>query len=214
MRVLGIDEAGRGCVLGPLVVAGYVIDGVHDDVLRAAGAADSKTLSPKRRDEARERLAPLGTADVRRIPATAIDEGNLNVLEERVIVELVALWRPDLVICDALGHPRTLPAVIARLRRDVALVTPDVAGQRWLMEPRADGTHAVVGAASIFAKTTRDAALDALRAEWGQFGSGYPSDPETRAWLATWSATGKPWPDFVRTRWGTIRAIAQQGIFS
>ena len=65
MRVLGIDEAGRGCVLGPLVVAGFIAGVDEDDVLHEAGARDSKRLSAKRRDEAAVALGSLGTADVR-----------------------------------------------------------------------------------------------------------------------------------------------------
>ena len=210
MRVLGIDEAGRGCVLGAMVVAGFVVDGVSEDELRTAGAADSKALSAQKRIAARERLRALGRGDVRAISAVEIDDANLNHLEERVIVDLVATYEPDVVIVDALGHPRTLPTVIARLR--AALPKPAPA-QRWLMEPKADGTYAVVGAASIFAKTTRDGLLDDLREEFGNFGSGYPGDPATKAWLLAWKRSGRPWPSFVRTRWGTISALGQQPLF-
>jgi ribonuclease HII len=209
MRVLGIDEAGRGCVLGPMVVAGFVAEGLPDDILRIAGAADSKTLTPEKRTAARGRLEPLGRWEARAVPATDIDEENLNALEERIIVDLVDQFDPDVVLCDALGHPRTLEATVTRLRgrlrRDRA---------RWLMEPKADGTYATVGAASIFAKTTRDAALDELRTAYGPLGSGYPGDPITRAWLEGWQASGRPWPGFVRTRWGTIRALAQVALFA
>lgn len=208
MRVLGIDEAGRGCVLGPMVVAGYLVEGTDDAALRDAGARDSKTLAPKRREEVRARLGGLGTADVRRIAAAEIEETSLNALEERVIVDMVARWRPDRVIVDALGPPRALPALIERLRRQ--LDTP----VEWVMEPEADANHPVVGAASIFAKTTRDADIEALKAEWGEFGSGYPHDPQTRRWLSEWFGSGRPWPTFVRTRWSTIGLLAQGALFA
>lgn len=207
--MLGIDEAGRGCVLGPLVVASFVVEASAEAALWAAGVDDSKALSPKRRDEVRLRIEAMGDFAVRPIPATAIDGGNLNRLEEEAIAELVRAARPDRVIVDALGHPRTLPAVVARLR---AMVGPEV-DPEWQMEPKADANHAPVAAASIFAKTTRDAALAALDAEWGPLGSGYPSDPVTRDWLAAWSVSGRPWPGFVRTRWKTIDLLAQQTLF-
>ena len=210
MRVLGIDEAGRGCVLGDMVVAGFVVDGVSDELLRQAGAEDSKMLSPARRVAARGRLAALGPADVRCVIPAAIDEGNMNVLEEELIVALVRHWEPDVVIVDALGHPRSLPRVIARIRAAVACPKP----QQWIMEPKADHTYAVVGAASIFAKTTRDAALEDLKVEFGDLGSGYPSDPVTKRWLARWAGSGRPWPHFVRTRWGTIRMLGQTPLFA
>lgn len=206
MRVLGIDEAGRGCVFGPLVVAGFVVDDVDGIDLIAAGAGDSKGMSAKKRLAARSALAELGQADVREISARAIDHGNLNQLEEEAIAELVRRWKPDRVEIDALGPPSSIPKVIARLE---ALVG-DRAERTWLMEPKADANHPVVGAASVFAKTTRDAHLEALKIEFGELGSGYPSDPKVKAWLHAWNATGRDWPPFVRTRWGTVTALAQQ----
>ena len=209
MRVLGIDEAGRGCVLGPMAVASYLVDVEGEGALWKAGAADSKTLTAAQRTEVRERLVALGTAQVRLVEATQIDAANMNHLEEVVIADLVREARPDRVVIDALGHPRTLAAVCARLQDMVGTnVRPT-----WIMEPKADANHPTVAAASIFAKTTRDAALAELESQWGPLGSGYPHDPHTRAWLTEWSRSGKPWPSFVRTRWDTIGKIAQQAMF-
>lgn len=205
MRVLGIDEAGRGCVLGALVIGGFVTEDVEEQLLRDAGAADSKRLSVKRRSLARAALSELGQADVRLVSAIEIDQGNLNTLEETVIADLVRTWRPDLVRMDALGPPRGIPKVIARIQ---AMVGDDIR-PTWVVEPKADHTYAETGAASIFAKTTRDALLDELKKEWGVLGSGYPSDPKTRTWLTDWIRSGKPWPPFVRTRWQTIANLTQ-----
>ncbi|MFT4625302.1 MAG: ribonuclease HII [Myxococcota bacterium] len=204
-RILGIDEAGRGCVLGALMVGAYIADDGTDAVLRAAGADDSKKLSAKRRVEARERLRALGTEDVVRISATEIDAANLNHLEEAAIVELIRRHSPDRVLLDALGHPRAIPAIVARLEAQTG-VSID-------MRPKADSLWPIVGAASIVAKTTRDAELDALNDEHGPLGSGYPSDPKTRRWLTEWSQSGRPWPEFVRTRWETVRLLSQSTMF-
>jgi ribonuclease HII len=203
VRVLGIDEAGRGCVLGDLFVAGFLYTGDDPGALHAAGARDSKTLSASRRRSVRETLAALGTAHVVRIPPVAIDAGNLNALEEAAIAGLIVTFRPDLAILDALGPPSGTDRVIARLRKLIAPLDPEIR-----IEPKADRNHPVCGAASIFAKTARDAALAEIDAAHGPLGSGYPSDPVTRAWLEAHAATGDPWPDFVRTRWGTITSLA------
>ena len=117
MRVLGIDEAGRGCVFGDLVIAGFLAINPDEDALRAAGAADSKALSAARRLEAREQLRPLGDVTIRRVTPQQIDAENLNRLEEAVIIDLVTRYEPDLVLLDALGHPSTLPNLRARLQR-------------------------------------------------------------------------------------------------
>jgi ribonuclease HII len=207
MRVLGIDEAGRGCVLGDLFIAGFCADDPDDEALRAAGANDSKKLARARRDRARAGLLALGEVVVARVTPAEIDAGKLNHLEEQAIVQLVRRFRPDHVYLDALGAPATLPALIARLQRAL----PSDLQPAWTVEPKADSTYAVVGAASIFAKTDRDDALQALDPD-GQLGSGYPSDPTTRRWLAAHAATGAPWPAFVRTRWGTIQDLAQKSL--
>lgn len=207
MKVLGIDEAGRGCVLGDLVVGGFLFEGDDPAVLTAAGAADSKALSAKKRVLAREALRDLGTPELVRITPPRIDAGNLNLLEEEAIAALVRGFRPDRVIVDALGHPSTLPKVQARLE---AAIAPHVC--EWVIVPKADRDFPEVGAASIFAKTARDEALAALEATWGTLGSGYPSDPKTKAWLQAHADAGKPWPSFVRTRWGTVQALAQRSL--
>ena len=206
-RILGIDEAGRGCVLGPLAVGGFLICEHSQDALRAAGADDSKRLSKKKRDQIRLKLADLGTADVRLISAKAIDGANLNELEMQAIVLLVNRFEPDVVYIDALGHPQTLPALARKLDQTVA-----PSGIEWIIEPKADQRYPVVGAASIFAKTTRDSELEAHKAQWGDFGSGYPSDPKTRRWLEKIAAKQAAWPPFVRTRWGTVRALSQRAL--
>ena len=204
MRLLGIDEAGRGCVFGDLVVAAFMWEQEDQSPLAEAGAADSKAMSAKKRDEARERLTDMGRWQVRRITPHQIDRGNLNTLEEEAIIDLVRAFEPTHVIIDALGHPTTLPKVQARLAAAVAPLAP-----AWTIVPKADRDFPVCGAASIFAKTTRDSALADHAAAWGELGSGYPSDPKVKAWLTAHLATGAPWPSFVRTRWGTVQALQQ-----
>jgi ribonuclease HII len=206
LKVLGIDEAGRGCVLGALVIGAFLAEVDSEAILIAAGAADSKKLSAKRRIAARAALVGVGEGFTVEISAKQIDNGNLNTLEEEAIVALVVAHRPDQVIVDALGHPSTLPKVVARLDAAVRAAGVVVA---WKMEPKADQNYPVVGAASIFAKTTRDGALEQLKATHGDFGSGYPSDPKTRNWLAEIAKEGGEWPFFVRTRWGTVRDLTE-----
>jgi ribonuclease HII len=77
-----------------------------------------------------------------------------------------------------------------------------------IIEPKADLTYTVVGAASIYAKVHRDAQIEAL----GAVGSGYPSDPKTRAWIRGFFERNEPLPDCVRKRWGTVDALRQQAL--
>lgn len=209
MRVLGLDEAGRGCVLGPLVVGAFCVDAVEvpEEVLREAGATDSKKLSAKRRASAWERLQHLGAHAQVEVSPAQIDAGNINQLEEAVFIDLIDRYEPDHVYIDAPTHPRGIPNLTQRLVR--ALQLRGVTIPAFTIEPKADLTYAVVGAASIGAKLLRDARI----AELGPVGSGYPSDPVTRAWLAGFLARDEALPACVRTRWGTIEKLRQQQLF-
>ena len=133
----------------------------------------------------------------------------MNTLEEHAILAIIRSSNPNVVYIDALGHPSTIPKIIKRFQ---AALGPQGRHIQWIMEPKADQNYPIVGAASIFAKTERDHIVDGLKEDFGDFGSGYPSDPKTKAWLTDWNRTKKPWPPFVRTRWGTIRNLAQQSM--
>ena len=197
MRVMGLDEAGRGCVLGPLVVGAYVVQTDQVEAVIQTGATDSKKLSAKRRVSIRELLRPIGTPDVVEISEAAIDAGNMNTLEEEAFGALIMRHRPDHVIIDAPCHPRGIPNFIKRLlgRLDY---TPTLT-----VEPKADLNYPACSAASIFAKVHRDSLIDDLRV-LGDIGSGYPSDPKTRRWLKSFIENDDDFPSCVRTRWGTI----------
>lgn len=190
-------------MLGPLVVGAFLFEGEDPAVLRAAGADDSKALTARRRAAVRDALRGLGEGAVRHISATEIDAGNVNALEEAAFVAFVRSYAPDRVYLDAPVHPAGIPKL-----RDRLVHTTGVSD--WVIEPKADATYPVVGAASIFAKLARDEAMGALGAE---LGSGYPSDPVTREWLRVRLAADVPLPAFVRTRWGTIDALRQQALF-
>lgn len=221
MRIIGLDEAGRGSVLGPLVVGAFLWDAPPGcdlrDVqaqaaLREAGADDSKALRPLRREQVLTRLATLGQGLVHEISATQIDQGNVNHLEEEAFLQLIRQTRPARLYLDAPVHPRGVPALCRRLLQGLA--GGDLAPPELVVEPKADATWPVVGAASIFAKVARDAAMRALSAQHGRdLGSGYPSDPLSRRWLAELLAAGAPMPGCVRQRWGTLDVLRQQALF-
>lgn len=223
MRILGLDEAGRGCVLGPLIVGGFLFedeDAIGNDhgrgaalasqlALRAAGADDSKALTARRREQVRAALSGLGAAHTRSISPARIDGGNLNTLEVEAFLDIVRVTEPDHVYLDAPVNPRGIPRLKADLVRRSGV-------ERWTIEPKADSVWPVVGAASIFAKVLRDEAITVLNvryADVGGVGSGYPSDPVTRAWLTALLDTGAPMPDCVRTRWGTLDNLRQASLF-
>ena len=129
------------------------------------------------------------------------------ILEEEAFFEIIAEARPDHVTIDAPCHPAAIPAFVSRLQHRLEAAGVPVPQMR--VEPKADANYPVVGAASIVAKVHRDAAIKEL----GAVGSGYPSDPVTRAWLSGFLARDEPFPSCVRTRWGTIDALKQAQLF-
>jgi len=206
MRILGLDEAGRGCVLGDLVVGAFCCDESERDLVVATGATDSKKLSRKKRESIREKLLQIGENRLISITPAEIDAGNLNRLEEAAFIDHIIHFNPDLVIIDAPAHPKAIPAIVSRMKAEVTIALGRC--PEFKVEPKADLTYPICGAASIFAKVDRDQKIDAL----GPVGSGYPSDPKTRAWLTGFFEREEPLPDCVRKRWGSIRKLRQKSL--
>ncbi len=207
---LGIDEAGRGCVLGPMVFAACLVREDDEQQLRDLGARDSKRLSRKRRESLRseleQRVLQWRTVE---IGAQAIDNESLNELGKRAVVDLVVELQPDIVVVDAPVPPRGIPAYSHDLAERLA--ARGAAGVQIIAQNKADDIHPCCSAASIFAKTTRDERIDALSEQNGvDLGSGYPGDPRTRAFLEqTWQTRGS-FPPWVRTKWETVQRIVAQ----
>jgi ribonuclease HII len=204
--ILGLDEAGRGCVLGPLVVGGFFFHMEDDTPISETGATDSKMLSAKKREAIRPKLQKIGEAKIVEVSAIEIDKGNLNRLEEVTFITIIRHFQPDIVYIDSPTHPSGIPALTQRLKKALEDL-PKM--PRFIIEPKADLNYPVVGAASIFAKVHRDEQIKAL----GDVGSGYPSDPKTRRWLKGFLDRNEDFPPCVRTRWGTIEKLKQQSLF-
>jgi len=201
--VLGIDEAGRGSVLGPLVLCAYACEEAALPAIAASGVTDSKLLTPARRRALVGPLEALGAGALAVIEPAEIDADNVNDLELRAMARLIDAARPGRVWIDAPVNPRGIPRFVRTLRARLACDPVLV------VEPKADLTWTAVSAASVLAKVRRDAEIERL----GAVGSGYPSDPVTRAHLAALLASGAPLPPYVRSRWGTLQALRQGALF-
>lgn len=203
--VLGIDEAGRGPAMGPLVVAGVLIDPESEAGLKELGVRDSKELSPLRRREliAAIHEIALGTRMIAFAPVHLND--NLNSVEMRAIVRLIDDLAPSALYLDAPVGPRAIPAFVEMLRYRCRSSELDVTA-----ENKADTRYPVVAAASILAKVYRDEAIERLHKIYGDFGSGYPADPKTKRFLSEWYDNRRSFPACVRTRWGTVRDIVRE----
>ncbi len=201
--VVGVDEAGRGSLVGDMFVAAVAVarDRVH--LLPALGVRDSKSLSRERRALLVPRILEVADAVVVcRVVPEEIDRENLNDLEveaiERIARQLKArdLAIGELVVDEVAGRAKDIEVAIHRYYPEA----------RVAVVPRADRDYPAVAAASIVAKFLRDKHVELLGRVYGEIGSGYPSDPRTLEWLRRVKSSGKL-PSCVRRSWRTVGKV-------
>ncbi|MEM4722074.1 MAG: ribonuclease HII [Candidatus Methanomethylicaceae archaeon] len=202
--VAGIDEAGRGPVIGPMVIAGVLIEDERVHVLYDLGVRDSKRLTPQRREKLYpEILKEVKSYHVEVVDAKVIDlergRKNLNVIELEGMAKIISKLRPDLVQVGSIEF-KTERFRDKLLRR---VEVPEIVSAH-----HAEDLFPAVAAASIIAKVTRDRLVAKLREIYGDFGSGYPSDPKTVEFLRHVINRGEL-PEFVRSSWGTVQRIVK-----
>lgn len=183
MLKLGIDEAGRGPVLGPLVIAGCLIDEKNEEELKKLGVKDSKMLTRKRREFLENKIKEVSeNFEIIIVPPTEIDEKNghginLNYLEAFVSAEIINRINKEVdevkVIVDCPS-----PNILS-WRELIKSKVVKISNINLLCEHKADQNHIATSAASILAKCTRDREMDSLRQKYGEVGSGYCHDPVT-----------------------------------
>ncbi len=204
MLVLGIDEAGRGPVIGPMVIAGVLIDDSKGPALRKMGAKDSKMLTPEKREKLEPKIRKLAVeVHFIKIEAPEIDEKrkhmSLNELEALKMAELIEAFdnRPEKIILD-LPDPDG-DKFINRIKKYIALDIKTIA------EHKADVNYVEVSAASIIAKVERDRAIASIEKKHGiKLRTGYSHDPFTIDFLE--KLEGET-PDFVRKSWDTFKKV-------
>lgn len=182
--IVGIDEAGRGPVIGPMVIAGVAANEETIKELEAIGVADSKTIAPTKRSELFDKILSMvdGAAVVYVEPKTMdrwVQRKGLNVLEAKAMATIMTMFRhAKLYILDTPSSPRKFREYVTKFS--------NIEPSRILFEPKADMKYTIVAAASIIAKVLRDAEITEIKRQTGvDFGSGYPSDPKTIQQLET-----------------------------
>lgn len=182
MLKLGIDESGRGPVVGPLIIAGVVIDVSDEHLLAQANVKDSKLLTQAQRLKARKVIEKIAKQiEIVKLSPDAIDSSlaagiNLNQLEGLKAAEIINKCNADVIIMDCpspniLAYSGFLGGMIKN---------PD----KLILEHQADKNHIAVSAASVIAKVEREAEIEKIKKDIGiDFGSGYSSDPRTIEFL-------------------------------
>lgn len=211
MQIAGVDDAGRGPIIGPLVIAGVLLDDKDLPKLMDLGVKDSKRLSPRRREELaaeirelalKYHVAMLSPAEIDRVVETGKKLHKLNRLEAQTMAKVITILKPDVAYVDASDvlADRFKQHMAENLTFKVKIIS----------EHKADAKYPIVSAASIIAKVERDRALSALQEKYGNMGCGYPTDPNTIKFLEKWIRKFGSYPDFVRKSWKPAKRLKRE----
>jgi ribonuclease HII len=211
VRVAGVDEAGRGPVIGPMVVCGVVFQKEELEELLELGVKDSKALTPLKRENLSKDILNLSKGhEYFIIEPRTIDivvsrnkvYRKLNYLTSIAMARIIGKLRPDTVYVDACDiRPQRCASDIKR----VLSYEP-----RLVCEHKADSNYGVVSAASILAKVKRDQIVKELNDQYGFFNSGYASDRETIKFLKRYLTLQREVPTFVRGSWNTVKRMMKE----
>lgn len=209
MLICGVEEAGRGPVIGPLVMCGILIKEEDEAKLKSIGAKDSKLLTPKTREILFDQIKKMVLKyELVILSPKEIDEAveggkatNLNWLEATTSAKIINKLKPEKAILDCPSP--NLKAYEAYLRKQL-----DNKKIVLVCAHHADKNFPLVSAASILAKVTRDREIAKLKKELGvDFGSGYPSDPVTKEFL---KEHYMDYPDIIRHSWAPYKELIKQ----
>lgn len=208
MLIGGIDEAGRGPVIGPMVITGVVYEEKNLGWLRKDGVKDSKLLQPgKRRKLYQKIIKQARSYEIIKISPEKIDQvilksgSNLNWLEGEKTAEILNKLRPNkaIVDCPSPNAWRYRTFVQKRLNYQPEL----------LVEHKADANHIIVAAASVVAKVVRDAEILRIKKKIGiDFGSGYASDLRTQEFL---KKNYNTFTEIFRKSWSSYQRLKKGG---
>ena len=215
MFYVGVDEAGRGPMIGPLVVTAIAIPEEDIQLLEEHKITDSKKITKKNREVSfkliekysKERDWKIYTTICNAIDIDlAMETSNLNILE----TELFAKSINQLNLNSEGKGKIILDACDIDEKRFGDRVSKKIHKWPWkswklISKHKADTTDRIVGAASIVAKVTRDKIIKEIGKEIGlDIGSGYPSDPKSKSALIELCKGDKP-HNCLRWNWSSIR---------
>ncbi|HEX9262490.1 MAG TPA: ribonuclease HII [Candidatus Bathyarchaeia archaeon] len=202
MLIAGIDEAGRGCVIGPLVIAGVLAREEILPTLKRLGVKDSKLLSSAKRESLaaevrrlteKQEIFKLSPEEIDRAVESGRKLHKLNRLEAINMARIIDALNPEEAYVDAADvlEERFKHHIQERLNVKAKIMA----------KHKADKLYPIVSAASIIAKVERDREIAQLMTQYGDFGSGYLTDPKTMIFLRRWLNSHNEYPNCVRKSW-------------
>ncbi|CAH8537130.1 unnamed protein product [Dicrocoelium dendriticum] len=223
--MLGIDEAGRGPVLGPMVYACVLCPLAKSDSLKTLGFADSKVLSEQQRERLLTEVVLKNewiSGAVRVISPVFISDKmldryktNLNTISHDSAIELI-----QTVLANGIHLTEVFVDTVGKAEHYQAKLQVLFPTLKVCVETKADDTYPIVSAASVLAKVTRDRLLRMWpKEERGPvaddlpIGSGYPGDPLTKKYLEMCVDPIFGFPSLVRSSWSTAaNLLTKHGI--
>lgn len=207
-KIAGVDEAGRGAILGPLVIAGVCVREDKLEQLIKIGVRDSKLLSPYRRSDLYRQIMNIAySVSLVKLKPEQIDDyvlkgekyKRLNYLEALSMAKAIDSLDAEMVYVDAsdVDVERFKKDILGALQRKVEIISVH----------HADRIYPIVSAASIIAKVTRDQEISELSQKFGNIGSGYPADDRTIKFLKEWVKKYGDIPPFARRSWKTVKKL-------
>ncbi len=202
--ILGIDEAGRGSVIGPMVLAGVLIEKEDEAKLRKFGVKDSKLLTPSKRKELYSLIKKIAKDYVSlKISAKQIDElrkiSNLNKIEAEKMAQIIKSMKADIAYVDApqVSTEKFKAILLALAKNNTEIVA----------ENYADLKYPVCSAASVIAKHERDEEIEKIKKIVGfDFGVGYSHDERSIEFVKK-ALKEKKHLEFIRHSWITVNNI-------
>ncbi|MEN2974843.1 MAG: ribonuclease HII [Candidatus Caldarchaeales archaeon] len=207
--IAGLDEAGRGSVIGPMVIAGVSVSEEDIEKLTEINVRDSKELRPVDRESLYEEIVKIAKAlKVINLSAREVDSETrrsggrgINNLEARIFADIIDYLKPDIVYIDSPSkNVEAFRSIIDKMVRYRCRV---------IVEVKADKNYPVTAAASIIAKINRDREIEKLKERFGDFGSGYPHDHKTREFIRKVMSSRSEAVELIRWSWKTISRVAQ-----
>jgi ribonuclease HII len=207
VTIFGADKAGRGPVIGHLVMCGVLVNEQDESKLRKIGVKDSKLLTPKQRESLYPKILKI-IKDYKFIKiepeeidnAVDSEETNLNWLEAEKTAEIINMLKPDKAFVDC---PSTNIPAYTNYLKNLLKVNTNLKcmhhGESKVIE---------IAAASVLAKIIRDQEIEKIKKQYKiEFGSGYPSDPNTKRFLKD---NYDKYPKIIRKSWSTYKDLVEK----
>ncbi|MDW0261916.1 MAG: ribonuclease HII [Nitrososphaeraceae archaeon] len=208
--ICGVDEAGRGSLIGPIIVAGISVSKKSLSEMVEIGIKDSKLLTPNKRQILFGDVIGLAESIcICRIGIEDIDfhvsKNHLNLLEAEAMAITIGNMDSYKIYVDSCDvnpsrYKRTINSFLKR--NNTKLISMH----------HADRLNVVVSGASIIAKVIRDSEISKIRLKYGDLGSGYPSDKKTIKFVQEWFEQNREIPPFARKSWKPAQLILSRTV--